>query len=130
MNLQRLKFAWARGARLQLDYVALGYMGKDFVRSKKDEGWRITGMDYLSNARPGDFFRIHPEDEHLAYGPLSTALLQRPFETFFGKHSKRALLAMAWAVEAYNDGSLVESHIHDWMMFDLFVAELLADEGL
>lgn len=114
MNLKRLKFAWARGARLQCQYPP--------------EKWPYTVWVPVNYPEVGA--RIHPDDEHLQYGPLSTALRKRPFEAFEAFDSKPALLAMAWAVEAYGDGSSVEGHIHDWMMFDLFVAELLADEGL
>ena len=62
MNVQRLKFAWARGARLQVPVLEWG--------TDKQIAWATEDMpDHLT----WPIARIHSDDEHLQYGPVSTA---------------------------------------------------------
>jgi hypothetical protein len=58
--MSRLLFAAARGARIQTQYV--------YPKRK----WGS-----VAEIRTDDFYpyRIHPDDEHLQYGPISTAYL-------------------------------------------------------
>lgn len=114
MNLQRMKFAWARGARLQ------GRMGFD----KTD--WVLTGLVAV-----GEDCRIHPDDEHLQYGPLSTALRNRVI------YSEQDNPRDAYDAAAYSLWvSFCTGHReyswpsveYGWNM--LFFAEFLADEGM
>lgn len=79
---------------------------------------------------PNQRFRIHPDDAHLEYGPLSTALRDYAIQ---GSHAWRqqvwvALLAVKHYIdeEAYIFGCADNEHRALW----LFYAELLADEGL
>lgn len=115
-NIQRLKFAWVRGARIQMCTAG-----------------PLTGV-WLDLQHAPSFFdrseplRIHPDDEHLQYGPLSSALRQRVLYADWNDGSVAAL----WAAQSM--GFLREEtyyafddiHLHFW----LFLAEMLADEGL
>lgn len=76
MDIQRLKFAWAHGARIQRDYKVIGYMGKGWKPSPKDDGWRDADpyLSHLGVIGAPETWRIHPDDEHLQYGPVSAAL--------------------------------------------------------
>ena len=66
--------------------------------------------------------RIHPDDEHLQYGPISTAL--RKLATT-GKEPKglAGRLAMRAAACEWEGAT-------DTVLFYLFLAEFLADEGM
>ena len=61
--MSRLLFAAARGARVQTWAGVLG--------------WRSTNLFGPWSYDDGD--RIHPADEHLQYGPISTALREIAF---------------------------------------------------
>ena len=70
--------------------------------------------------------RIHPDDEHLAYGPLSAALIDS------AQHhvaEPLGIAALEIATLMYSDRQATGSY-DEWVFFYLFVAELLADEGL
>jgi hypothetical protein len=108
MNIQRMKFAHARGARIQC---------KNYRRA------------WVNLAHPGWFddtvYRIHPADAHLEYGPLSTALREHVIygATEPGWPLLDDLCSVTfWWREVLGD-------VNDGM-FVLFVAELLADEGM
>ena len=72
-----------------------------------------------------DGYRIHPDDAHLAYGPISTALRKRAETGSF--EFENPMHQMAWF-----------SYVGQWCFDDeaqvqwycLFSAEALADEGL
>jgi hypothetical protein len=125
MNLQRLKFAWARGARIQVQIKPEFDRGFDWTR---EYGCPATVAD-MNLTRYN--WRIHPADEHLQYGPLSSAL------------RKRALY-WDWC-------GAMDRDVHEWYRNDafgdefdnrstagtvvdrfamLFYAEYLADQGL
>lgn len=57
-EITRLKFAFARGARIQFLHKG----GEHWSNTRSPAWWR--DIDY----------RVHPRDEHLLYGPLSSAL--------------------------------------------------------
>jgi len=59
--MSRLLFAAARGARIQLQHQTCG-------------DWCPAGYASLLPEPEGITRRIHPDDAHLAYGPISTAL--------------------------------------------------------
>ena len=109
MNLQRLKFAWARGAQIQVTY---------------EDGWQNTRVPF--SEKWAYEYRIHPDDEHLAYGPLSAALIDS------AQHhvaEPLGIAALEIATLMYSNGQATGSY-DEWVFFYLFVAELLADEGL
>ena len=110
--MSRLLFAAARGARI-------GY--------ETTNGWR---HEYRIDAvqRNPTHYAIHPEDEHLQYGPVSTAL--RGF-------AERGMYAAAKL--PYIEGRFVFDAGESWKfttdeehrsLFLLILAEALADEGL
>lgn len=114
MNIQRLKFAWARGARLQAFY-------------KDDPYWWDMHIPVFS--KDAKAFRTHPDDAHLEYGTLSSALRN----TVINGVTAVAFLPATGAV-----ASLFPELQNEWwdlsgdarLMQFLFIAELLADEGL
>jgi hypothetical protein len=91
--------------------------------------WQTTGQFvFIDTIR---HYRIHPNDEHLAYGPISTALRERAGE----KHPPKEDFmydVMAGIVPNYIEGDWAaryENLLHR-SLFLLFLAEFLADEGM
>jgi len=116
--MSRLLFAAARGARVQR---------REF---NEREWWTAYDLDVnKGSAAPDCVYRIHPDDLHLQYGPVSTAL--RTFaETGKTPYTLTAMLAMA----AYNHEKeypfILVSEWPQASMFALILAEALADKGL
>ena len=70
--------------------------------------------------------RIHPDDEHLQYGPISTALRKMAADDSWNPSLYRVLaIAAANAFRVYFGGVR-----EDYPLFYLFLAEFLADEGM
>ena len=70
--------------------------------------------------------RIHPDDEHLQYGPISTALREMAADDSWNPSLYRVLaIAAANAFRVYFGGVR-----EDYPLFYLFLAEFLADEGM
>ena len=113
--MSRLLFAAARGARVQTWIGALE--------------WREEFRVAISNADQY-WVRIHPDDEHLQYGPISTALRRNA-------EDPPRIIDGLWPVEKnylnvykYSDEMYVwADDLHKSLML-LLVAEALADEGL
>ena len=110
--MSRLLFAAARGARVQTWAGVLG--------------WRSTNLFGPWSYDDGD--RIHPADEHLQYGPISTALREMA-ETCTHSSSWAGFLATSAANEytMFFDSRQGEP---DYPLYYLFLAEFLADEGM
>lgn len=110
--MSRLLFAAARGARIQTLAGTLG--------------WRDTDLFGPWSYDEGD--RIHPDDAHLQYGPISTALREMA-EDYGWKSSWEHFLANSAANEftEFFDSRHGEP---DYPLFYLILAECLADEGL
>ena len=106
--MSRLLFAAARGARIQTWAGVLG--------------WRSTNLFGPWSYDDGD--RIHPDDEHLAYGPISTALRNDALGL--------PLTETCWFanLELRSDGDLYTLSPNDRYVFLLLMAEALADEGM
>ena len=127
-------FAQARGARIQFDYKALGYRGSDAA-----DWWRDVELPMHQERIP--HYRIHPEDAHLQYGPISQALIDWALYGYDTDNHPEID-----AAEAYFNWRLIIDGLPDprlsfgdygprvtpdeWGMFRLFMAEMLADEGL
>lgn len=114
--MSRLLFAAARGARIQ--------------KTNVDGEWRPTLEAPLIDTSECAFsWRIHPDDLHLQYGPISTALREYA-ETGKTQYTLTAMLAMA----AYNHEKeypfILASEWPHAALFALILAEALADEGL
>ena len=106
--MSRLLFAAARGARIQADYQGV---------------W--SGVSGIHLGKTPHDYRIHPDDAHLQYGPISTALREIAFTDDCA------------AVDLpYIEVALLreEGHYHStqeqFCVFLLFLAEFLADEGM
>lgn len=109
--MSRLLFAAARKARIE---------------TGTDEDWITSHSTRIEHANkyPG-FYRIHPDDEHLQYGPISTALREMA-EDYSWNPSWEHRVAHAAA-----DDFAVKFHGEpDYPLFYLILAEALADEGL
>ena len=112
--MSRLLFAAARGARLQ-------------YQSRNSYCW--MPCDHIPTAH--FFYRIHPEDEHLQYGPISTALHE---EARVGG-SYKSLSIETSVAHAYADYASAwpwwrQSVGLHRSLFLLILSEALADEGL
>jgi hypothetical protein len=116
--MSRLLFAAARGARIEGSY-------------KEFDIWNSVSAVRFDNFYD---YRIHPNDEHLQYGPISTALREMAesskanvyvfphFPPYFGfgvEHQTQAEVDSARASD-----ELTHS------LFYLILAECLADSGL
>ena len=101
--MSRLLHAAARGARI---------------------GWQtLSGKWY-----PDDdmrYYRIHPADEHLQYGPISTALRG---VALTGECDRVDIPYFTFLIE--REGNYWESTEDQRRVFCLILAEFLADEGL
>jgi hypothetical protein len=110
--MSRLLHAAARGARIQ-------------YRSPVDHKWKANF--FLPNFLNDSLYRIHPDDEHLQYGPISTALREMAEDYSWNPRDaeERALaLVVARQFQACLDDET------DFELFYLILAEFLADEGM
>ena len=108
--MSRLLFAAARGARVQTWAGVLG--------------WRSTNLFGPWSYDDGD--RIHPADEHLQYGPISTALREMAVDDSWNPSTYRVVaVATANEFQSYFSGSR-----ENYPLFYLILAEALADEGM
>lgn len=113
--MSRLLFAAARGARVQ----------RLMQCPHRWENYQL-----VAPLRASDVDRIHPDDEHLQYGPISTALRRNA-------EDPPRITDGLWPVEKnylnvykYSDEMYVwADDLHKSLML-LLVAEALADEGL
>ena len=109
--MSRLLHAAARGAKMQTKWVDSG------------AEWQTTGQLVLVDDMR--YYRIHPADEHLQYGPISTALRMLAEDDSWNPSEERALaVAVARQFQVFFDDE------PDFELFYLFLAEALADEGM
>ena len=108
--MSRLLFAAARGARIQYEDYGV---------------WCNVFAVFFGKTRYN--YRIHPADEHLQYGPISTALREMASDTTLWKPCSYRVLAIA----AANEFQVYLGGVRDdYPLFYLFLAEFLADEGM
>jgi hypothetical protein len=124
--MSRLLHAAARGARIQTKWVDSG------------DSWQATGQLVL--VEDMRYYRIHPNDEHLAYGPISTEV-RKAAENIAKKaylHDVLGHYGLA-AIDDYLSRSNEFGYCWDKAMnatamqkqlFLLILAEALADSGL
>ena len=109
--MSRLLHAAARGARI------------GFALSGK--WYSALSLTHLQSEFGQDAYRIHPDDEHLQYGPISTALLKLAEDDSWNPSEERSLaIAVARQFQVYFGDE------PDYPLFYLFLAEFLADSGL
>ena len=111
--MSRLLHAAARGARIEWQTVY--------------GAWKVADDIDVTQSYPQ---RIHPDDAHLQYGPISTALLKLAEDA-------RAELQPSWEMGLANFSANNFIDYYDWQwcepdypLFYLFLAEFLADSGL
>ena len=112
--MNRLLFAAARGARIQATLA-----GQWLTSPLYDALYPYHNVNR----------RIHPDDEHLQYGPISTAMHE------FAKRSNEDFVELGptvtyidWSVDLWEDVGQADA-LH-YSLFLLILAEALADEGL
>jgi hypothetical protein len=115
MDKQRLKFAYARGARLQRLVVG---------------NWWPTTMTHAEELMSSRYceLRIDPRDAHLEYGPLSTALRVRVVYADWNAGCVAALEAAR--TFGFSQQEIFYATDDEHLFFWLFIAEYLADQGL
>jgi hypothetical protein len=112
--MSRILFAAARGARIQGRYV------------DDTPQWHTVRKVYLVEDLP--YQRIHPEDAHLAYGPISTELRAMAEQYVWSTRWENQLAnGAANEFTIYFDSRTGEP---DYPLFYLFLAEYLAYEGM
>ena len=108
--MSRLLHAAARGARIEAEWKGV---------------WSgVAGIHFV----PKFNYRIHPADEHLQYGPISTALREMaedPKQNSSWEHFLANSAANEYTMSF--DSRFGEP---DYPLFYLFLAEALADEGM
>ena len=111
--MNRLLHAAARGARI----------GWKTFSDKWHPALSLTGVQSDFGR---DAYRIHPADEHLQYGPISTALREMAVDDSWNPSTYRVVaVATANEFQSYFSGSR-----ENYPLFYLFLAEALADEGM
>lgn len=124
MNIQRLKFAAARGARIEVACLQPEEQWMRSIAEQEQLPWEEADCPAWNNQF---VYRIHPDDAHLEYGPLSTAIQQiavkwpQPSNRY---HRMALQTVVIWL------GQEPIADPEDWMMKCLVLAEYLADEGL
>jgi hypothetical protein len=113
----RLLFAAARGARIEVN------------DGTKD--WRIVEWTMVVESPA---FRIHPDDAHLQYGPISTALRELELDIEDKTVTGMPIYVCPSVISWYNlfdtpYGKHCSAADHR-SLFLLILAEALADEGL
>ena len=113
--MSRLLFAAARGARIQL-------------KSLLNEGlWQTT--DFAPTVQNTAYTgRIHPDDLHLAYGPISTAL-RKQVATLEEEPAGIPYIQGFWDF-TWEEAHTFDTNVMHRSLFLLILAEALADEGL
>ena len=123
--MSRQLHAAARGARIQSRWV-------------KGTQWQTTGQFVFVDGMR--YYRVHPDDEHLQYGPISTEV-RKAAETIEKKaylHDVLGHYGLA-AIDDYLSRSnefsycwnkTMNATANQKQLFLLILAEFLADEGM
>jgi hypothetical protein len=109
--MSRLLFAAARGAKIQTKWVDSG------------DSWQTTGQLVLVDTMR--YYRIHPDDEHLAYGPISTVLREVALTGDCEDSDIPYVRVEFERVDGYWSSTEEQRRV-----FCLILAECLADSGL
>ena len=108
--MSRILHAAARGARIQ-------------YRSPAEHKWKANF--FLPNCLNDSLYRIHPEDAHLAYGPISTLLREMALTGDCDGADIPYIRTTLLTEEGY-----WKSTEDQQCVFCLILAEALADEGM
>ena len=115
---QRLLVAASRGARVQTHY------------HDDRPTWRSTGVIYSHAEDCGIPQRIHPEDTHLQYGPVSTELRRRADGISDTVLTPYAWMADTWVHYCAGMGSITYGKRGNYLWLCAFAAEFAADKGM
>ena len=74
-------------------------------------------------------YRIHPNDEHLQYGPISTAL-RKNAESFDARHTSGLPYVEGYFIFTNAEADCLDADELHRSLFLLILAEALAEEGL
>jgi hypothetical protein len=113
--MSRLLHAAARGARIQSQW-------RDAHTPTYQEWQTNNQFVFIDTMR---HYRIHPADEHLQYGPISTALRDVALTGDCGDYEIPYCRFVIEKEDIYS-----ESTEDERSMFLLILAEALADEGM
>jgi hypothetical protein len=109
--MSRLLFAAARGARIE--------------QYRNVHGAWVPAEVLPASEGDSKSFRIHPDDAHLAYGPISTALREIART---GDYEDNTIPYFTFGIE--REDNYWESTADQRRVFCLILAEALADSGL
>jgi len=115
MNNARLLHAAARGARIQERLADIWFDVSPRLFHFNDEEY---------------FLRIHPEDAHLAYGPISTALRDSAKSGVWDGDLKEITIKVGFILSDADNAEFSYWSGEMKLTYILFLAETLADEGL
>jgi hypothetical protein len=121
--MSRLLHAAARGARIQSQW-------RDAHTPTYQEWQTNNQFVFIDTMR---HYRIHPVDEHLQYGPISTALREMAINDLWYPPSWQISLAITVSLDVTREFSELlfsRRENEDYPLFYLFLAEFLADEGM
>ena len=118
--MSRLLFAAARGARIQIN----GF-------TATEPSWYDS---HKWSSMHESVLRIHPDDEHLQYGPISTALRDcaktAPASIYLTAGGYALSGSVTDAIGWHHTRRYYEANELHRALFLLILAEALADEGL
>ena len=113
--MSRLLFAAARGARIE-----------DNAFTKETPLWYPTKK---WSAMHEPVLRIHPDDAHLQYGPISTAI-KKNAESFDARHTSGLPYVEGYFIFTNAEADCLDADELHRSLFLLILAEALADSGL
>ena len=114
--MSRLLHAAARGARI----------GWQTLSGKWHPALSLT---YVQSDFGRDAYRIHPDDAHLQYGPISTAL-RKNAESFDARHTSGLPYVEGYFIFTNAEADCLDADELHRSLFLLILAEALADEGM
>ena len=123
-SLAVLLHAKARGARLQ-------HYCPSFSIFKGD--WENVFDDEYPSKKDVNDWRIHPKDEHLRYGTISSALVESAKNPFMPEYSVFPSIwpiSMLWQLTITEYYRFAEADQFTKSLFLLLVAESLIEDGL
>ena len=114
--MSRLLFAAARGAKIGWKTVS-------------DKWHPALSLTCVQSDFGRDAYRIHPDDAHLQYGPISTAL-RKNAESFDARHTSGLPYIEGYFIFTNAEADCLDADELHRSLFLLILGEALADEGL
>lgn len=116
--MNTILMAAARGARIEIRYF-------------DERTWNRTYSIDINggSAAPDATYRIHPDDEHMRFGPISSALRKSAENVNYFTWSVKSFLELG-AISEYTTSARSCGSNLQRSLFMLILSEALADEGL